>query len=329
MRENTALLNEVEQAFDAMVAPIVEVTGAKAPPPVAPEPVPPPDVRELFTELAKNYMRPVREFVISLQWREATPAFVAVCGPAVTSLLRAAKEMGQNDLCTALTSFADTLRACEGPAGSAIEGDARTALLSSYANLGRLYPEVFSLEQERGKRETIIVHSLLRQVPQISKLDIDRIYAAGLTSLDMMFVAKADALSSTTGVDETIAWRIVERFQRYRVETRVLAGGTKTSERDRLARLCAELRRCHEHYEKIANDGSDAAQAKRRELRRAKNESLLQIKVVLARLGETDRIDRLERLAVARKIEHLEDFLREAEPEAPPLASIGTQPHGA
>jgi len=337
---SATLLNEVEQAFDAMVSPIVDVGRADAPvpmapapqeraQPMAPEPVAPPDVRELFTQIAKNYMRPVREFEISLQWREATSAFVAVCEPAVMSLLRAAREMGLDDLCTGLAGFAEALRACGGLPGSAIEGDARTALLSTYASLARLSPELFSLEQERGKREAIIVHALLRQVPSISKLDVDRIYAAGLTSLDMMFVAKVDSLSSTTGIDETIAARVVDRFQRYRVETRVLAAGTNRSEHDRLARVCSDLRRCNEQYEKIANDGSDAAQAQRRELRRTKNESLLQIRVVLARLGEMDRIERLERLSVARKIEHLEAFLREAEIEGPILASISTQPHGA
>ena len=50
--------------------------------------------------------------------------------------------------------------------------------------------------------------------------------------------------------------------------------------------------------------------------RTARAEALLQVKVLLARLGEVDRLGKIERLPFERKIEHLEEYLREAK-EAP------------
>jgi hypothetical protein len=322
----SALLDEVEAAFDAMVPVLDPGAPSKVTAPPTLEPSSSlVDLHELFTALAANYMSPVREFMIAVQWGQANRSWIAVCEPAVTSLLRAAKQMELPELCSALESFVGELHLQDSRSNAPIAGETRDKMLASYAKLVALFPDVFSLERERGRREAIIVHSLLKQVPEVSKLTIDKLYAAGINSLDMMFVATPGALSETTGIGDDVAQAIVERFQRYRVELRVvLAGETRTIEKERLTRLCSDLRRLCHQYEEVADDGSDTAHARKKQIRRARNEALLQVNVVLARLGEIERIAQIERLPIVRKLEQVERFLREAVEPAVPEVSLHT-----
>ena len=52
------------------------------------------------------------------------------------------------------------------------------------------------------------------------KNTIDKLYAAGLSSLDTLFVAKADEISATTGITEELASTIVERVRQVPRENR-------------------------------------------------------------------------------------------------------------
>jgi uncharacterized membrane protein len=97
------------------------------------------------------------------------------------------------------------LRAATEAVGATISGEARDGLLAAYTTLAELMPDAFGLEGERGKREAIIVHALLQMVPEMRKNTIDKLYAAGLSSLDTLFVAKADEISATTGIGRP--WR--------------------------------------------------------------------------------------------------------------------------
>jgi hypothetical protein len=307
--EHAAFQNDLDAAFGAMVE---EVNGAPR------RPTPPPsggavsELRELFSALAANHMRQVREFMIGVKWGEAPRDWIPICEPAVASLLRAAKEMELADLCSALESYREALGRAAVAEGTTITGDAQANLMAAYAGLAQSMPEAFGLEGERGRRETIIVHALLQQVPDVRKATIDKIYAAGLTNLDNLFVARADEISATTGIGENLASQIVEKFQHYRREIAVLADSTRASEKKRLGELAAELRALHQEFERASSGWSDDERAEKKRFRQARAEALLQVKVLLARLGEVDRLGQIERLPFERKIEALEQYLRES-----------------
>ena len=55
-----------------------------------------------------------------------------------------------------------------------------------------------------------------------------------------------------------------------------------------------------------------ASGVSKKELRKAREQTLLDIQVALARLGEVDRLTQLERLPFEKKLAHLESFLEEA-----------------
>jgi hypothetical protein len=71
----------------------------------------------------------------------------------------------------------------------------------------------------------------------------------------------------------------------------------------------------HVQFESVASAWSDDEHARKKHLRQARAVALLQVKVLLARLGEVDRLAQLERLPFERKIEQLEGYLQETNGE--------------
>jgi hypothetical protein len=271
------------------------------------------DVRELFEQLAANHMRQVRDFMIDVKWGEARSAWVSVCEPAVASLRRAAEKLELPELSRALDDYHAALEGAGRAPEGVLQGDAKNLLVASYDRLHELMPQAFALDTDRTQREAIIVQALLLQVPDVRKVTIDKLYAAGLATLEVMFAARADDIAATTGIPLKVAERIVEKVQLYRKELMAtIPDAARSSERATLASLARELRRQHVEYEQAAASWSDDSVAKKRYLRQARDETLLRVKVLLARLGEVERLAMIDRLPFHKKVESIERFLDEA-----------------
>jgi hypothetical protein len=304
------LLSDVDASFDDLIA-----LGSR-PPPGEGETHESElqDVRALFAQLAAKHVRPVRDFMIDLKWGEAASTWLAVSEPAVRSLRGAADRLTLPELAEALDGYAHALKAAAVAPLPTVLGDARDMLLKAYERLEEAMPAAFALDVDHTQRESVIVHSLLLQVPGVRKATIDKLYAAGLSSLEPMFAAKPDEIAATTGVDIKLCERIVERFQIYKSELKSsVPDATRAAERDRLAQLVKRLRYQHDEFEKASSEWSADAATKKKATREGRAATLLEVNVVLARLGEVDRLKALERMAFGRKVEDLERFLEEAE----------------
>ncbi len=281
------------------------------------------EVRALFAELSAHHMRSVRDFMIDVKWGEATQDWLPVCEPAVRSLHRAAERLEIADLSVALQNFGDALADANKPEaadGKTLTTETRDKLLASYDKLIELMPQAFALEMDRSQREAVILQSLLLQIPDVRKVTIDKLYAANLTSLDVMFIASVDEIVQTTGIEKWLAQRIVDRFQAYRHEMK--AGGvdaTRSGEHDKLTLLAGELKTQHAAFEDASAAWMGDAAARRKQMRQARHATLLQIKVLLARLGEVDRLQAIERLPFEQKITELEAYLESARDKYVPL----------
>jgi hypothetical protein len=271
------------------------------------------EVRGLFAQLAANHVRQVRDFLIDLRWGEATLDWLGICQPALRSLRRAAEKLELAELCTALDAFTDSLTTAQATGSRTIEGEARTVILARHDELVRLMPQAFALDLDRTQREAVILQSLLLQVPDVKKVTIDKLYAAGLTTLEAMILANPGDIVATTGLSEAVAARIVERFRTYHEQAKsTTPDATRARERDTIAELTARLRREHFEYELASQSWTREAGEKKKELRKARGKTLLDIQVVLARLGEVKRLEEIERLPFERKVSYLESFLEEA-----------------
>ena len=212
------------------------------------------EVRALFSEMAVAHARPLRDFMIEVSLSSGEPAkeWLDVAAPAATSLRRAAEAVEMPELCAALEGFMAALELVAGE--RAIHREAKELLLGAYARLVELLPAAFALDGERGRREPIIVRSLLLQVPGVHKMTLDRIYTAGLNNLAMLTAAGPRDLAETTGIDLEVAGRIVERLQRYQRELAELdPGKDRARERAELEALVAALGRLHDEHERLAS----------------------------------------------------------------------------
>jgi hypothetical protein len=271
------------------------------------------EVRSLFAQLAANHVRSVRDFVIDLRWSDATAEWITICSPALRSLRRAAEKLELAELCRALDKFAEVLVAAQSEPGNTITGERRTAILSCYDELSRLMPQAFALDMDQSQRESVILQSLLLQVPDVKKVTLDKMYAAGLSTLEAMLLATASDIAATTGVAEVTAQRIVDRFRAYRAHVKATApDAARTRERQHIADLTSRLRREHDAYERTSQSWSREAEEQKKELRKVRAQTLLDIQVELARLGEVDRLTQIERLPFEGKLTELESFLEDA-----------------
>ncbi len=271
------------------------------------------EVRSLFAQLAANHVRQVRDFMLDLRLGDATLDWVAICEPSLQSLRRAADKLELADLCAALDGFSEGMAAASADGTRTISGDQRTALLTWYDELVSLMPQAFALDLDRSQRDAVILQSLLLQVPGVKKVTLDKLYAAGLSTLEAMLLATPDDVAATTGISEALATRIVARFREYRDQVRSsVPDATRTHERERVAQLTTRLRHEHYEYELAAQSWTPEAEEKKRTLRKARAQTLLDIQVVLARLGEVNRLSEIERLPFERKLAFLESFLEEA-----------------
>ena len=272
------------------------------------------DVRELFAQLAAKHMRQVRDFMIDLKWGEAPTTWLALCEPAVRSLRGAAERLDLVELCAALDGFDNKLVLASTTDGNMIEGAPRDQLVATYEKLVAVMPTAFALDMDRTQRESVIVHSLLLQIPGVRKVTIERLYAAGLSSFDTIFAASPDDVAATTGIARDLADRIVESFQRYRGERKAsVPDATRTHEREQIKKLAKQLRTQHDAFEQACSSWSDDAITQKKELRQARASTLLHVNVVLARLGEVDRLRAIERLPFGQKVDAIEAYLEEAE----------------
>ena len=271
-------------------------------------------VRELFGELAASHMRHVRDFMIDVKWGEATRDWLEICVPAVTSLFRAAERLGVEELANALDAFSKTLADSLASGGArVIEGETKDKLLSSYEKLVEILPNAFSLERDRTQREAVIIHSLLLSVPDVRKVTIDKLHAAGLTSLQHFYDGKPDEIAVVSGISREIAGRIVERFYTYRHEIQNASpSDARAAERQKLSALAETLKKHHDTYEEASKGWDSQAKTRKKESFRAREETWLEISVLLARFGEVDRLAGIEKVPYGQRIAQLAAFLEEA-----------------
>jgi hypothetical protein len=94
---------------------------------------------------------------------------------------------------------------------------------------------------------------------------------------------------------------------------------------EEIAQLTARLRREHEEYESASQSWSPEAEEKKRELRKARAETFVEIGAALECLGEVERLREIERLPFDQKLARLEAFVTPQKAAAAPPEQEPTQ----
>jgi zinc-ribbon domain/Helix-hairpin-helix domain len=272
------------------------------------------EVESMFRQIARAYVGPVRELAIELTMGDASQSWLALCAPSVKSLHRAATDMGLGPLADALGNFSLALAAAEQDGARVIAGEHRTHLLASYKALEQAMPEAFAVEGEETAREGVILQSLLQQVPGLRKVALDKIYAAGLTSLAMFYAATPEELAQTTGIPLDLAERVTARFREHRQRTsEIPPDDGHAADRDAIRALTRSLSEQTDRLESLSKNWEPNAAQDKRRVRQEREETVLQLNVVLARLGEVELVKSLERAPFSRKVELVSSYLEAAE----------------
>jgi hypothetical protein len=79
--------------------------------------------------------------------------------------------------------------------------------------------------------------------------------------------------------------------------------------REQIAELTVRLRNEHNEYESASQSWSPEASEKKRELRKARADTLVEIAAALTWIGERERLQEIERLPIEQKLAQLEAFL--------------------
>ena len=268
-----------------------------------------------FEDLTIDHVRPVRTLMLELRWGDAPASWIDLARPSVRSLRAMAAQVELPALCGALDEFGAALDRAARAEGATLAGPTRQALLAAYAPLMHALPRAFALDGESDRREPIIVQALLRQVPGLDPIMIDRLCAAGLGRLEALLHAPSHEIAAVAAIPREIAAGVVSAVVEFRRSAGLdAAGGT-----DGLRALVASLEEANRAYEQAAAGWSSESQTSKRRFRRERSLIWLRITVVLARAGELDWLTRIEPLPFARKLEELGRFLRQARP---PLASV-------
>ncbi|HYT48145.1 MAG TPA: helix-hairpin-helix domain-containing protein, partial [Burkholderiales bacterium] len=271
-------------------------------------------LQSTFEDLAVPHMAEVRSVMMELQWGEVQSSWLELARPALRSLRKMAEPVGNLPLCEALDKFDAALAEVLGP-GQPPEpsGPARDALLAAYAALRTCLPRAFDLDGERDRREPLIVAALLEQVPGLEPLMIEKMLEAGLGKLSALYAARADEIAAVTGIPTAVAVATAARIQAFRSATPAgLATVDTASTLRELSHLLDTLRAQHAAFEEAARGWSDSERKSKKQLRRDRQVSFLQVTIELVRLGEVDLAQRLGRLPFAKKIDEVDRMVGQA-----------------
>ncbi len=315
-----ALLDDVDAGFDAVLGEGGPRTqrdgGATAPTANAAPPVKRSDsgglssARELFMQLAAAHVRHVRDFMIDVKAGAATTEWLQLCVPAVDGVKRMATQLELGELATSLDAYLEALKSAAAESGFSVDGPARERLLATYAPLIAAVPQAFGLDAVKSRREGIIVQSLLLQIEGVRKVSIDKLYAAGLTTLDAFYLAKPEEIAQTTGIDPEVARRISERFKKYKKDVQsAVPDESRSAEHKRLEELAKMLADQQGQFERAERDDDSS---RKREMRKARDTTFLEVKVLMARVGEVERLGKIDKLPFGQKVAELTKYLDEA-----------------
>jgi len=272
-------------------------------------------LRELFTDIATGQAAPVKSFIGDLRAGTATGEWLQICRPVMANLFESAASLGLDDAAPPMNEFISAMDlAAEGREGrdGPIDGAARDILLEAYGALTEALPDVFGLGGNVSRRDTMLLHALLKQVPGIGIVTFDALYGVGLTSVEALSEANPSDISATTGISGPLCHAICAGLREHRLE---LERSAHLAPEQRFPKRLSELLHAlvveHQAFLHLSEEAGfdEAHAARKRAARRDRDLRALKIEATLIEMGEVDRADALRVLSFDRRIEHLEKFL--------------------
>ncbi len=277
------------------------------------------ETEDLFCEIASGYCKPLKDFLFEVNRGVARREWVEYCRPSLRAILKGARQARfPADSLELMEKMDEQLAHAETNCQHFLTQEIQQKILLAYVRLEEKIPKIFRRSSSNHLRGKIIFESLLFQVAGIGKKTIQRLSAAGLTSLGTFSLVNVFDLSSVTGIPllrcrqicltfrEHFAW--IESIPPEKHDQLLL---------DKLGDLTSRLSIWKR--KKSAKKGSEAVPfpAPATPLLHTlqnKKLTLLQIRLILAELNQLELLRHLEAKRISQVICQLNNFLSSVAP---------------
>lgn len=267
----------------------------------------PPEVRQLFTEIAAGYVQPIKDFIAELRKGGFARDWLEACRPAVVNLRRASETIAFTDLSGRLERLESALLQDH------TEGDRRRygrhwklRVLSAYAALEDYLPTTFFIPPATASSESIIVTTLLKQVEGVGQRTIQKLFAAGMSRLESYTTGRPGDIALAAGIKRSLAERICDRFHAY-------LRARETTNADLYARFLAlieELKQRQFEFKQATLEEwyrrTDSTEKKR--CRKARQQVMWRINIVLVEMEQLDVLHEIRNAVFDKRIRRLEEL---------------------
>ncbi len=168
------------------------------------------------------------------------------------------------------------------------------------------------LEKTASERECLIVQSLLRQIPEVGYLTLDKLSRAGLMSRETLYATSAGALAAAAETPVALCEQICRVLQDHRMGSQgALQAPVQAEQIARLAALVDEVRHHHDAFQRAADDATlDRARAAEKRLARQQRQACFRkVDSHLVEMREVGLLQRIRTLAVGDRIARLEEYV--------------------
>ena len=274
---------------------------------------------ELFAGIAANYARPVKDFMFELEVGSAPKEWIEVCRPILATLKDAGESMELWNITKLISTLDKELEKAQEDEGPWPSKSWSERILFIYGKLVELQPDAFAVDETDRRRESIIIHSLLLQIPDVGYVSLEKLYRVGLTSREMLFAAGPRDLVTTAGLPDELSGLICMEVQAYRERTE---GASPEELRERgMTRLREKVPELVGHHLAF-NEAKDAVDTTgklakiKRASREKRRELALEIDLLLAEIGEVEFVREIQSVAFSQRIKKLERYLQSPEKAA-------------
>ncbi len=272
---------------------------------------------ELLAESTSDYVKPLRTFVREVErnmegHRETPSEWLNMVLQPLETLLAAAGRAGATEVRDAASRL-DRAFKQQSQTGSDVLTPAFCGyVLAEYRHLVDLLPMAFSVELPSEdvdlKKQTLFLKFLLRQVPEVDDLVVNKVLVAGFNTFEEVAETPPDDLSRSAGIPRKLADKIFMKIYQY--EDLYYHPEEPQAHAKMLAFYAISLnviKEIHTSIERLASHG-DAVRPTRDKLMADRQRALWGIFALLCLRNSLDMIEKLQRMVFEQRISTLDEY---------------------
>ena len=276
----------------------------------------------LYDNIASAYVKPLKDFIREIQLnqkirKQTSKDWLDLVEPSIRLLSGSADKMGGAQICRVLEDLKTLIEGAKSAGVEILPEAMLQGVLGCHARLVALLPRTFSLEVTEedisSKKETLITKFILRQVPELTEKQLNRIILAGLSTFDKFMHSSPDEIAAVTGIPLALSEEVFMKFYQYR---HIYYRPNDEEYREKFFRMFEVklkiLREIHQEIERLAAAGESerAAVEKRREtLQQERQQTLGALFILLCIQEEFDLMESIQQAIYDVRIQRLEEYL--------------------